>query len=264
MGKQFEDGVQRFDGAFGAARESDEDQRPGPHRSTTLPGRIAGRERPTGRGWDGRGHRKGDFVSTHPRCPMGTRGSASAPAGLAAEEGPEKVGVSVQLPRFVCALHLPARLYGGNDLDGPAAVPKCFPESPVSMAARAERGRGRAEAGRRVRSLFDRLFSHHSAPPRSPRWRRKPAVPQSRGSAANSAITPPDPPTYLTSTVSITVSRSRRRDRSPPGYDRRDEASHRRAIIASGWSCPAMTDIFPFGQTREVNHGGEQRRYPPE
>ncbi len=152
MGKQFEDGVQRFDGAFGAARESDEDQRPGPHRSTTLPGRIAGRERPTGRGWDGRAHRKGDFVSTHPRCPMGTRGSASAPAGLAAEEGPEKAGVSVQLPRFVCALHLPARLYGGNDLDGPAAVPKCFPESPVSMAARAERGRGRAETGRRVRS----------------------------------------------------------------------------------------------------------------
>ena len=187
VGKQFEDGFQRFDGAFGAARESDEDQRPGPHRSTTLPGRIAGRERPTGRGWDGRAHRKGDFVSTHPRCPMGTRGSASAPAGLAAEEGPEKVGVSVQLPRFVCALHLPARLYGGNDLDGPAAVPKCFPESPVSMAARAERGRGRAEAGRRVRSLFDRLFSHHSAPPRSPRWRRKPAAPPAPGRVPSAA-----------------------------------------------------------------------------
>ena len=110
VGKQFEDGVQRFDGAFGAARESDEDQRPGPHRSTTLPGRIAGRERPTGRGWDGRAHRKGDFVSTHPRCPMGTRGSASAPAGLAAEEGPEKVGVSVQLPRLVSARSISLRV----------------------------------------------------------------------------------------------------------------------------------------------------------
>ena len=70
--KQYEDRFQRFDGAFGTAQESDEDQRPGHHWSNTLPGRIAGRERTTERGWDGCIHSKGDFASAHPRSPMGT------------------------------------------------------------------------------------------------------------------------------------------------------------------------------------------------
>ena len=26
------------------------------------------------------------------------------------------------------------------------------------------------------------------------------------------------------------------------------------------WSCPALTDTFPFGSTREVNHGGKKER----
>ena len=26
------------------------------------------------------------------------------------------------------------------------------------------------------------------------------------------------------------------------------------------WSCPALTDTFPFGSTREVNHGGKKAR----